>query len=67
VGRPEGKGPLERPRRSREDGIKLVLMEIGWKGVKLIDLGQGRDRWRAVVNMVMNLRIPVPRSFLVSC
>jgi hypothetical protein len=62
VGKPEGKRPLERPRHTWEDGIKMDLGEIGWGGVKWIHLSQDRDRWRAVVNAVMNLRVLVPRS-----
>jgi hypothetical protein len=63
VGKPEGKRPLERPRHRWEDGIKMDLREIGW-GVCLewIHLSQDRDRWRAVVNAVMNLRVLQPRS-----
>jgi hypothetical protein len=45
VGRPEGKRPLERPRRRWEDGIKMDLREIGWGGVEWIHLAQDRDRW----------------------
>jgi hypothetical protein len=66
VGKPEGKRPLERPRRRWEDGIKMDLTEIGWEGVEWIHLAQDRDRWLAVVNAVMNLRILVPRSQLVA-
>jgi hypothetical protein len=62
VGKPEGKGPLERPRRRWEDWIKMDLREIGWGGVEWTHLGQDRDRWRAVVNAVMNLRVLAPRS-----
>jgi hypothetical protein len=62
VGKPEGKRPLERPRRRWEDGIKMDLREIGWGGVEWIQLAQGRDRWRAVVNAVMNLRVLAARS-----
>jgi hypothetical protein len=62
VGKPEGKRPLERPRRRREDGIKMGLREIGWGGVEWIHLAQYRDLWRAVVNAVMNLRVLTPRS-----
>jgi hypothetical protein len=61
VGKPEGKGPLERPRRRWEDGIKMDLSEIGWGGVEWIHLAQDRDRWRAVVNAVMKLRVLAPR------
>jgi hypothetical protein len=44
------------------DGIKMYLEEIGWGGVEWIHLTQDRDRWRAVVNAVMNLRVLEPRS-----
>jgi hypothetical protein len=62
VGKPEGKRPLERPRRRWEDGIRMDLREIGLGGVDWIQLAQDRDRWRAVVSAVMNLWILVPRS-----
>jgi hypothetical protein len=63
VGKPEGKRPLERPRRGWEDGVKMDLREIGWGVcVKRIHLAQDRDHWRAVVNAVMNLRVLAPRS-----
>jgi hypothetical protein len=62
VGKPEGKRPLERPRRRWE--YKMELREIGWGGVEWIHLAQGRDRWRAVVNAVMNLRVLTPRRQL---
>jgi hypothetical protein len=66
MGKPEGKRPLERQRRRWEDGIKMDLREIGWGGdVEWIHLAQDRDRWRAVVNAVMNLRVLVPRSFII--
>jgi hypothetical protein len=58
VGKSEGKRPLGRPRLRWEDNIKLDLREIGWSGVDWIDLAQVRDQWRAVVNTVMNLRVP---------
>jgi hypothetical protein len=61
VGKPEGKRPLERPRRRWEDGIKMGLWEIGC-GVEWIHLTQDRDHWRAVVNAVMNFRVVAPRS-----
>jgi hypothetical protein len=57
MGKPEGKSPLGRPRRRWEDGIKMDL-----RGVEWIHLAQGRDRWRAVVSVVMNHRVPAPRS-----
>jgi hypothetical protein len=62
VGKPEGKSSLERPRRRWEDGIKMDLREIGWGGVDWIHLAQDRDRWRAVVSAVMNLRVLAPRN-----
>jgi hypothetical protein len=62
VGKPEGKRPLGRPRRRWEDGIRIDLREIGLGGVDLIRLSQDRDRWRAVVSAVMNLRDLAPRS-----
>jgi hypothetical protein len=58
VGKPEGKGPVRRPRRKWEDNIKMDLREIGWDGMDWIYLAQDRDQWRALVNTVMNLRIP---------
>jgi hypothetical protein len=58
VGRPEGRRPLGRSRRRREDNIKMDLKEIGFGDVDWIDLAQDRDRWRALVNTVMNLRVP---------
>jgi hypothetical protein len=56
VGKAEGKRPLGRARRRREDGNIIDVMEIGW-GVGWIKLAQDRDRWRAVVSAVMNLRV----------
>jgi hypothetical protein len=58
VGKPEGKGPLGRPRRRWEDNIKMDLRDIRWGGMDWIDLAQDRDQWRALVNTVMNLRVP---------
>jgi hypothetical protein len=58
VGKPEGKRPLGRPRRRWVDNIRIDLREIGWEGMDCIDLAQDRDQWRAVVNTVMNLRVP---------
>jgi hypothetical protein len=57
VGEPEEKRPLGRPRR-RWDNIKTDLREKGWDGMDWIELAQDRDQWRALVNTVMNLRIP---------
>jgi hypothetical protein len=62
VGKPEGKRPLGRPRHRWEEGIKMDLEEIGWGGVEWIHLAQNRDRWRALVNAVMNLWVLAPRS-----
>jgi hypothetical protein len=58
VGRPEGRRPLGRPRRRWEDNIKIDLQEVGWGCMDWIDMAQARERWRAVVNAVMNLRVP---------
>jgi hypothetical protein len=58
VGDPERKRPLGRPRRRWVGNIKMNLREIGWDGMDWIDLTQDRDQWRALVNAVMNLRVP---------
>jgi hypothetical protein len=58
VGKPEGRRPLGRPRRRWEDNIKMDLPEVGWRGTDWIDLAHDRDRWRALVYTVMNLRVP---------
>jgi hypothetical protein len=58
VGKLEEKRPLRRPRRRWVDNIKIDLGEIGWVGMFWIDLAQDRDQWRALVNTVMNLRVP---------
>ena len=58
VGRPEGKRTLGRPRRRWEDNNQVVLQEVGCGGMDWIELAQERDRWRAFVNTVMNLRVP---------
>ena len=58
VGKPEGKRPLGGPRRRWEDNIKMGLLEVGCGGMDWIELAQDRDRWRALVNTVMNLRVP---------
>jgi hypothetical protein len=62
MGKPEGKRPLGRPTRKWEDGIRMDLMEIDWGSVDWIQLAQDSDRWRALVNTVMNLRVLAPRS-----
>jgi hypothetical protein len=58
VGKPEGRRPLGRPRRRWEDNIKMGLREIGFGAVDWIHWAQNGDRWRALVNTVMNLRVP---------
>ena len=58
MGKPEGKRPLGRHRRRWEDNIKVDLQEVGCGGMDWIDLAQDRDGWRALVNPVMNLRVP---------
>ena len=57
VGKPEVKRPLVRSRRRWEDNIKMNMQEVRW-GMDWIELAQDRDRWRALVNAVMNLRVP---------
>ena len=58
VGKPVGKRPLGRPRRKWEDNIKMDLQELGCGCMDWIELAKDRDRWRALVNAVMNLRVP---------
>jgi hypothetical protein len=58
VGKPEEKRPPGRPRRRWVDNIKMNLREIEWDGMNWINLAENRDQWRALVNMVMNLRVP---------
>jgi len=58
VGKPEGKRPLGRPRRRWEDNIKRDLQEEGYGSLDWIELAEDRDRWRTLVNAVMNLRVP---------
>jgi hypothetical protein len=62
VGKPEGKRPLERPRRRWEDGIKLDRREIGWGGVEWFHLAQDRDHHRVLVNAVINPWVLAPQS-----
>jgi hypothetical protein len=58
VEKPEGKRPLGRPRRRWVDNIRMNLGEVGWDDVDWIGLVQDRNRWRALVNSVLNLRVP---------
>jgi hypothetical protein len=58
VGKPEGKSPLEGPKCRWEDDIKKDHQELGFGGIDWIELAQDRDRWRALVKAVMNLRVP---------
>jgi hypothetical protein len=58
VGKPEEKRPLGRPRCRWVDNIKMNLLEICWGSVDWIGLAQDRDKWRALVNAVMNLWVP---------
>jgi len=62
VGKPEGKRPLERPRRRWEDNIKMDLQEVGGVCGDWMEWAQDRERWRALVSMVMNLRFPKMRG-----
>jgi hypothetical protein len=58
VGKPEGKRLLGRPRRRWEDNIKMDLQVVGYEGMDWNGLAQDRDRWRVLVNVLMNLRVP---------
>jgi hypothetical protein len=58
VGKPEGRRPLRRPRCRWEDNIKMDLQEARWRGMNGIELSQDRDRWRALLNAAMDLRVP---------
>jgi hypothetical protein len=58
VGKPEGMRPLGRPRHRWVDNIKTDLGDIGWDGTDWIDLARNKDQWRALVNTVINLRVP---------
>jgi hypothetical protein len=57
VGKPEGRRPLGRPRRRWLDNIRMDLVDVGWDDVDWIGLAQDRDRWRALVNSVLNLLV----------
>jgi predicted small integral membrane protein len=58
VGKPEGRRPLLKTQHSWEDNLKINLKEMGWGGMDWIDLAQDRDRWWALVNVVINLQVP---------
>jgi hypothetical protein len=58
VGKPEGKGPLGRPRHRWVENIRMELVEVGWGDVDWLGLAKDRNRWRALVNLVLNLRVP---------
>ena len=58
VGKPDGKNPLGRPRLRWKNNIKMDLQEVGCGDMDWINLAQDRDRWRALVNAVMNFRVP---------
>jgi hypothetical protein len=58
VGKPEGKRPLGRPRHRWEDNIRMDLRDTGWGDMDWINLAQDNDHWRALVDTVMNLRVP---------
>jgi len=62
VGKPEGKRPLGRPRRRREDAIKMDVQEVGGGCGDWMELAQDRESWRALVNTVMNIRVPKMRG-----
>ena len=62
VGKPEGKRPLGRPRRRREDNIKMDLQEVGGSCGEWMKLAQERSRWRALVGTVRNFRVPKMRG-----
>jgi hypothetical protein len=58
LGKPEGRRPLGRSRRRRLDNIRMDFVEVGWGDVDWIGLAEDKDRWRALVNSVLNLRVP---------
>jgi hypothetical protein len=67
VGKPEGKRPFGRPRSRWEDDIKKDPQEVRWSGMDWIDLAWNMDKWRALVNAVMNLRVPQNAVKFVTC
>ena len=58
VGKPEGKRPFGRPRNRWEDNIKIYLQEVGCGSMDWIELAQDKERWWALVNVVMNIQVP---------
>jgi hypothetical protein len=66
VGKPEGRRPLGRPRCRWLDNIRMDLVEVGWGDVDWIGLAQDRDRWRTLVNSVLNLQVPLSTGKLLS-
>ena len=58
MGKPEGKRPLGRPRHRQEDNIKMDLQEVGFAGVDWVSVAQDWDKWWALANALMNLRVP---------
>jgi hypothetical protein len=66
MGEPEGKRPFENPRRRCVYNTKMDLKEIGWDGMDCTELTQDKDQWRALVNRVMNLRVPQNAGKLLS-
>jgi hypothetical protein len=66
VGKPKGNRPLGRPRSRREDNIRIDLREIGWEGADWMHLAQDKYQWQALVNTVMNLRVPLKAGNLTS-
>ena len=68
MGKHEGKISLGRPKHRQENNIEMNFQEVGWAGLDWIDLGEDRDLWWALVNALMNLRVPfLAGNFLTSC